>query len=85
MTGSRGSSTVHQASCGGRDEIPNVRGFSHVEVTVTDLERSLSFYRDLLGLHVFQQACWVRLTTPASTNDDPTPRIGTRCSSEGLP
>src|SRR4051794_39730733 len=27
----------------------------HVNVTVTDLERSLSFYRDLLGLHVTQR------------------------------
>jgi catechol 2,3-dioxygenase-like lactoylglutathione lyase family enzyme len=30
-------------------------GFSHLEVTVTDLRRSLSFYRDLLGLRVFQE------------------------------
>lgn len=30
-------------------------GFSHVELTVRDLQRSLSFYRDLLGLRVFQE------------------------------
>ena len=32
-----------------------VSGFSHVEVTVRDLERSLSFYRDQIGLRVFQE------------------------------
>lgn len=30
-------------------------GISHIELTVGDLERSLAFYRDLLGLHVLQQ------------------------------
>ncbi len=29
-----------------------VRGLDHVSITVADLERSLSFYRDLLGLRV---------------------------------
>ena len=29
-----------------------VRGFSHVAVGVTDMETSLGFYRDLLGLTV---------------------------------
>ena len=31
------------------------RGLSHLEVTVRDLGRSLSFYRDLLGMRVFQE------------------------------
>ena len=35
--------------------MPTVRGFSHVEVTVRNLERSLYFYRDLVGLKVFQE------------------------------
>ena len=30
-----------------------VRGLDHVSVTVADLDRSLAFYRDLLGLRVF--------------------------------
>jgi catechol 2,3-dioxygenase-like lactoylglutathione lyase family enzyme len=30
----------------------NVRGLDHVSVTVADLDRSLAFYRDLLGLRV---------------------------------
>jgi glyoxylase I family protein len=30
-------------------------GLSHVELTVRDLERSLHFYRDLLGLRVLQE------------------------------
>jgi catechol 2,3-dioxygenase-like lactoylglutathione lyase family enzyme len=30
----------------------NVRGLDHVSVTVADLDRSLGFYRDLLGLRV---------------------------------
>src|SRR4051812_4409566 len=30
-----------------------VLGFSHVCIAVSDAERSLGFYRDLLGMHVF--------------------------------
>lgn len=30
-----------------------IKGFTHVSLSVTDLERSLAFYRDLLGLGVF--------------------------------
>jgi catechol 2,3-dioxygenase len=32
--------------------IPRPTGVSHVHLWVADLERSLAFYRDLLGLHV---------------------------------
>ena len=31
------------------------KGMSHVELTVRDLERSLHFYRDLLGFHVAKE------------------------------
>ncbi len=31
---------------------PNVRGIHHVGITVADLDRSLRFYRDLLGMRV---------------------------------
>ena len=34
----------------------SVRNFSHVSVYVTDLERSLPFYRDALGLEVLFEA-----------------------------
>ena len=34
----------------------SVRNFSHVSVYVTDLERSLPFYRDALGLDIFFEA-----------------------------
>jgi catechol 2,3-dioxygenase len=36
-------------------EIDSRADVGHVNLTVTDLERSLAFYRDLLGLHVTQR------------------------------
>ena len=32
---------------------PAIKGISHVSLSVTDLERSLAFYRDVLNLDVF--------------------------------
>lgn len=35
------------------DEPPPIAGISHLSLSVRDLERSLAFYRDVLGLTVF--------------------------------
>ncbi|HAB57436.1 MAG TPA: VOC family virulence protein, partial [Acidimicrobiaceae bacterium] len=35
-----------------------VEGHDHVVVTVADVERSLTWYRDLLGLKVEREAEW---------------------------
>lgn len=35
------------------DETSGIRGVSHLSLSVADLDRSLGFYRDVLGLSVF--------------------------------
>lgn len=37
------------------DEFAAIRGVSHLSLSVTDLDRSLAFYRDVLGLPVLQE------------------------------
>jgi glyoxylase I family protein len=38
-----------------RDETSGIRGVSHISLSVADLDRSLDFYRDVLGLSVFME------------------------------
>jgi glyoxylase I family protein len=35
--------------------MPSLRGFTHVSLSVTDLQQSLQFYRDILGLTVLEE------------------------------
>jgi catechol 2,3-dioxygenase len=53
--GSRLPSAADVATAEPRREISPAADIGHVNLTVTDLERSLLFYRDLLGLHVTQR------------------------------
>jgi len=35
--------------------LPSIRGFTHVSLSVSDLTKSLAFYRDLLGLAILRE------------------------------
>lgn len=35
-----------------------VSGFDHVAITVSDVERTIAFYRDVIGAKVFWEQAW---------------------------